>query len=44
MSEQVSKRGSHFVTADLAAQAVGMALPLIEKAMQHRFVGESGFL
>lgn len=44
MSEQSSARGSFFVTPELAAQAVGMALPLIEKAMQHSFVGESGFL
>ncbi|MDB5801044.1 MAG: hypothetical protein JWL63_1983 [Rhodocyclales bacterium] len=43
-SSSGSSSGSHFVTAELAAQAVGMALPLIERAMQHSFVGESGFL
>ncbi|MDB5887493.1 MAG: hypothetical protein JWM03_365 [Rhodocyclales bacterium] len=44
MSEKNALHASHFVTTELAAQAVGMALPLIEKAMQHSFVGESGFL
>lgn len=44
MSYDTPSRGSHFVTAELAARAVEMALPLIERAMQQRFVGESGFL
>jgi len=34
----------HFVDRDLAAEAVAMALPLLEAAMRHPEYGDSGFL
>jgi hypothetical protein len=35
---------SYFIDRPAAEKAVGMCLPLIEAAMQHKEVGESGFL
>ncbi|GAA4323630.1 hypothetical protein GCM10023144_04640 [Pigmentiphaga soli] len=35
---------SHYANRAAAEQAVRMALPLIEAAMRHAYVGESGFL
>jgi len=34
----------HFVDRDLAAEAIAMALPLLEAAMRHPEYGDSGFL
>lgn len=39
-----SSTTSYFIDRHAAEKAVGMALPLIEEAMKHKEVGESGFL
>jgi len=40
----MASSGSYFVDRAAAEKAVGMSLPLIREAMQHKEVGESGFL
>lgn len=40
----MASSGSYFVDRTAAEKAVGMSLPLIREAMQHKEVGESGFL
>lgn len=36
--------GSYFINRRTAEQAIGLAMPMIEAAMQRKEVGESGFL
>ena len=40
----VPQLSGFYATAQAAREAIDMALPLIETAMQHKHVGESGFL
>ena len=43
-SEQQRAAGSYFADRDAARQAVNLALPMLEQAMQDTSVGDSGFL
>ncbi len=40
----MASSGSYFIDRAAAEKAVAMCLPLIQEAMQHKEVGESGFL